>query len=47
MKCTIVPVIIGATGTATKGLRENLEAITKKTFNIFTTKGKLNLQHHT
>jgi hypothetical protein len=27
MKCVIVSVIIGATGTVIKGLRENLEAI--------------------
>jgi len=26
MKCTIIPVIIGATGRATKVLRKNLEA---------------------
>jgi hypothetical protein len=27
LKCTIIPVIIGATGTVTKSLRKNLEAI--------------------
>jgi len=26
LKCTIVPVIIGATGTVTRSLRKNLEA---------------------
>jgi hypothetical protein len=30
LKCTIIPVIIGATGKVTKSLRENLEAIPGK-----------------
>ena len=30
MKCMIIPVIIGASGIITKGLRKNLEAITGK-----------------
>jgi hypothetical protein len=30
LKCTIVPVIIGATGIVTKNLRKNLEAIPGK-----------------
>jgi hypothetical protein len=30
MKCLIIPVIIGATGIVTKGLRKNLEAIPGK-----------------
>jgi hypothetical protein len=30
LKCTIIPVVIGATGTVTKGLRKNLEAIPGK-----------------
>jgi hypothetical protein len=30
LKCTIIPVIIGATGMVTKSLRKNLEAITGK-----------------
>jgi hypothetical protein len=30
LKCTIIPVIIGATGTVTKILRKNLEAIPGK-----------------
>ena len=30
MKCMIIPVIIGATGTVTKGLRKNMEDITGK-----------------
>jgi hypothetical protein len=30
LKCTIIPVIIGATGIVTKSLRENLEAIPGK-----------------
>jgi hypothetical protein len=30
MKCMIIPVVIGATGTVTKGLKKNLEAIPGK-----------------
>jgi hypothetical protein len=30
LKCTIIPVIIGATGIVTKTLRKNLEAVTGK-----------------
>jgi len=30
LKCTIVPVIIGATGTVTRSLRKNLEAVPGK-----------------
>jgi hypothetical protein len=30
LKCTIIPVIIGATGTVTKNLRKNLEALPGK-----------------
>jgi hypothetical protein len=30
LKCTIIPVIIGATGIVTKSLRKNLEAIPRK-----------------
>jgi hypothetical protein len=30
LKCTIIPVIIGATGIVTKSLRKNLEAIPGK-----------------
>jgi hypothetical protein len=30
MKCVFIPVVIGATGTVTRGLRKNLEAIPGK-----------------
>ena len=30
LKCTIIPVIIGATGIVTRGLRKNLEAVPGK-----------------
>jgi hypothetical protein len=30
LKCTIIPIIIGATGIVTKSLRKNLEAIPEK-----------------
>jgi hypothetical protein len=38
MKCMIILVITGATGTVTKGLKKKLEAINRKTFNRFRTK---------
>jgi len=37
LKCTIVPVIIGATGIVTRSLRKTLSC-TGKTFDRFTTK---------
>ena len=30
LKCTIIPVIIGATGIVTRSLRKNLEAVPRK-----------------
>ena len=30
LKCTIIPIIIGATGIVTRSLRKNLEAVTGK-----------------
>jgi len=49
LKCTIVPVIIGATGIVTRSLRKNLEAATGKTFDRFTTKDSYtwNITHNT
>jgi len=38
MECMIIPVITGATGIVTKGLKKKLEAINKKTFDRFSTK---------
>jgi len=38
LKCTIVPVIIGATGIVTRSLREKFESCTGKTFDRFSTK---------
>jgi hypothetical protein len=38
MKCTIIPVITGATETVAKGLKKKLEAINRKTFNRFSKK---------
>ena len=41
-KCMIIPVIIGATGIVTKGLKKSLEAIPgEKTFSRFTSKDKI------
>ena len=49
LKCTITPVIIGATGIVTRSLRKNLEAVTRKTFDRFTTKDSYtwNITHNT
>jgi hypothetical protein len=38
LKCTIIPVIIGATEIVTRSLNKNLEGGTRKTFDRFTTK---------
>jgi len=35
MKCTILPIITGATETVTKDLKKNLEVITRKKFSRF------------
>jgi hypothetical protein len=37
MKCFIIPVIIGATGIVTKGLKKVSGNNTRKVFNIFST----------
>jgi hypothetical protein len=37
LKCTIIPVIIGATGIITRSLKKNLETIPGKTFDRFAT----------
>ena len=49
LKCTIMPVIIGASGIVTRSLRENLEDIPGKKFNRFTTKDSYtwNITHNT
>ena len=49
LKCTIIPVINGATGIVTRILRKNLEAVPEKTFDGFTTKGSYtwNITHNT
>jgi hypothetical protein len=49
MKCTIIPVIIGATGIATKGLRKKSGSYTRKTFSSFTKKDSCtwNITHNT
>jgi len=49
MKCTIVPVIIGATGITTKRFKEKFEIHTKITFDRFTTKDSYtwNITHNT
>ena len=38
MKCTIIPVIIGATEIVTKSLRKKFGNCTRKTYDRFTTK---------
>ena len=49
LKCTIVPVIIGATGIVTRSLGKNLETVPGKKFDRFTTKDSYtwNITHNT
>ena len=49
LKCTIVPVIIGATGIVTRSLKKNLETIPGKPLDRFTTKDSYtwNITHNT
>jgi len=49
LKCEIIPVITGATGTVTKGLKEEFGIHTRKKFNRFTTKDSYvrNITYHT
>ena len=42
LKCTIVPVIIGAAGIVTRSLRKNFGSCTRKTLDRFTTKDTIN-----
>jgi hypothetical protein len=46
LKCTIIPVLIGATGVVTKRLRKNLEAIPGKHL-IVHYRSQLYFEHHT
>ena len=46
LKCTIVPVIIGATGIVTRSLKKNLETIPGK-HSIDSLQRQLYLEHHT
>ena len=46
LKCTIIPIIIGATGIVTRSLRKNLEAVPGK-HSIDSLKRQLYLEHHT
>jgi len=49
LKCTSVPVIIGATGIVTRSLRKKFGNCTRKTFDRFTTKESYNwnITHNT
>ena len=49
LKCTIIPVIIGATGIVTRSLRQKFGSCTRKTFAVFTTKDRCtwNITHNT
>ena len=49
LKCTIVPVTIGATGIVKRSLRKNLEAVPGKKLDRFTTKDSYtwNITHNT
>jgi hypothetical protein len=42
MKCFVIPLIIGATGSVTKGQRKYLSTISGKAFNRFCTKNSCN-----
>jgi len=46
LKCTIIPIITGATGIVTRSLRKNLEAVPGK-HSIYSLKRQLYLEHHT
>jgi len=48
LKCTIIPIIIGATRIVTRSVRKNLEAV-PGTFDRFTTKASYpgNITHNT
>jgi len=46
LKCTIIPVIIGATGIVTRSLKKNLEAVPGK-HSIDLLQRQLYLEHHT
>jgi hypothetical protein len=43
----IIPVITGATGIVTKGLKKKLEAINRKTFNRFSKKRQPHITQNT
>jgi len=49
MKCTIIPVITGATGIVTRSLKKNFGSCTRKTLDRFTTKDSCtwNITHNT
>jgi len=49
MKCITIPVITGATGIVTKGLKKNSGSHNRKTFNRFATKDSYtwNITHNT
>jgi len=47
LKCTIVPVITGATGIETRSLRKNLETVPGKNIRQIHYKRQLYLEHHT
>ena len=42
LKCTIIPIVIGASGIVTRSLRKNLEAVSGKHY-----QRQLYLEHHT
>ena len=46
LKCTVIPVMIGASGIVTRSLRKNLEAVPGK-HSIDSLQKQLYLEHHT
>jgi hypothetical protein len=49
LKCTIIPIVIGATGIVTRSLKEKFGSCTRKTLDRFTTKDSYtwNITHNT
>jgi hypothetical protein len=47
MKCSVIPVVTGTTGTVTRGLRKYLEKNTRQAFHRFTAKKQPSWENRT
>ena len=48
LRCTIIPIVIGATGIVTRSLRKNLEAVPgKHSIDSLQKTARLYFEHHT